>query len=189
MKNKLPSKYLMIGIGLITLLLLQSVFASVFMDEEAYICWQKPVAEVWIDMGTPDADWNSLDPVFRNKNKWTYTAVRGADFFLHDDGERRLIASKCKSSRETIKRDQNGLRDSCGTGTREVRSRTSEPTCPEGYTSRGKYCYRNGISPSEQEANKIELKCPRGYVLTLRAVYERWFRENTTREAAPRNTP
>lgn len=186
MKKNLGTKSLIVVTGLITLLFLQSVFGSVFLTQDEYVCWQKPVAEVWINMGTPDADWNSLDPIFRNKNKWTYTPARGADFFLHDDGERRLIASKCNSSRETIKRDHNGLRDSCGTGTKEVRSQTSQPTCPEGYTNRGEYCYKNGISPSEQEANKIKLKCPRGYVLTLRSVYQRWLRENTTREARPR---
>lgn len=186
MRKHLGSRSLIVVTGLITLLFLQSVFGSVFMAQEAYVCWQKPVAAVWIDMGTPDADWNSLDPVFRNKNKWTYTPARGVDFFLHDDTERRLIASKCNSSRETIKRDHNGLRDSCGTGTTEVRSQTSEPTCPAGYTNRGQYCYKNRISPSEQEANKVELKCQRGYVLTLRSVYQRWLRDNTTREAGPR---
>lgn len=190
MKKRLGLKCLLIVTGLMTMLFLQSVLATVFMNDEEYICWQKPVAEVWIDMGTPDADWTSVDSVFRNKNKWTYTPMRAADLFLHDDGERRLIASKCNSTRETIRRDYNGLRDSCGTiSVKEVRSRTSEPTCPEGYDKRGKYCYERGVSPSESEANKSELRCQRGYVLTLKSVYQKWLRDNTTKEAGPRKTP
>lgn len=187
MKKGVGLKYLLVVSGLITLLLFQTVLATVFTDDEEYICWQKPVAEVWNDKGTPDADWGSLDFVLRNKTKWTYKAVNGADYFLHDDEERRLIAFKCDSN-FTVKRDFDGLRDSCGNGSKEVKSRTSSPFCPEGYSQRGNFCYENGVSPSEQEAGKTGLKCPKGYDLTLKRIYQLWVNKSLKKEGEPRKT-
>ncbi len=184
MKINLSASKMFLAAGILTILILQSV-ASVAAEDEEYICWRVPKDAVWIHKGSPDADWGSLDFILRNKKNWTYQAATGPDFFLHKDGNRRLIAYKCSSSRYTIKVDFDGLRDSCGIDQKAVTSHTTKLQCPENYSlDDDNFCYENGVSPTERRESKTAAKCPAGHDRTLKRNYDKLFLNKTIRNAS-----